>query len=476
MKGLCNAATGTCSCWIAYDLLPDCSETDNCVNGVDTADRYEDPFPCKNGGTCSDRPGEDFECACPPGYTGLTCEDEDDPCISDSSCGTNAECIATSPGVGSCRCRTGFQGDPGDGCVQIDECVENNPCLNGAECRDNDVPGEDPICDCLDGTSGSRCEQDDDECAEGNPCDGKGLCMDSRTNFYVPLDEVVCACNLGRGSTNDGDNCGRQVTYREGTASAASYYSYYISALLLIFILCLGACASGKYFKRGMDMSKGSIGAATSMLPTGGEKWVQRALQASVDAALDVVGMDDEDNPSRGSLPQTQRQQQPSYAPQAPERPSASRQGGAPAGSDDQGFRYAPDNSGAYGMAPSLGTSGQPAAVPSARAPSTAAGSASGSANGMTRIQPRRPTGIAMASGQSASLASARPSSVVAGGSMTRLQPKRPTGMASVSSFETETLQRPGRVRPRATTPQRRSAPPPIQSMHPAGRTGRDVV
>merc|ERR1711988_754532 len=180
------------------------------------------------------------------------------------------------------------------------------------------------------------------------------------------------------------------------------------------------------------------------MLPPGGERWVQQAMQSTVDAALDIVGMD-EDNASRGSLPQTQWQQQPSYAPQVAGRPSGSRsgeppgwrQGGAPAGTNDQGVRYALDNPGAYGVTPSLGGSGQPAAVPSARAPSTAGRSASGSVNGATRVHPRRPSGMTMASGQSASLSSARPSSVVAGGSMTQLQPKRPTGKASASSFET---------------------------------------
>lgn len=414
-------------------MLPDCSETDNCINGVDT--EYIDPYPCKNDGACSDVPGENFLCACSAGWTGRTCEDVDDPCTSDSSCGTNAECVVTHPGVSGCRCRDGFQGDPGDECVQIDECLENNPCLNGAECRDNDVPGQDPTCDCLDGTSGLRCEEDVDECAE-NPCDN-GLCMDSRTNFYVPLDEVVCACNLGRGSTNGGDNCDRSITYRQGTASAASYYTYYVALLLLIIILCVGACASGKYFKRGMDVSKGSIGAATSLMPTGSQRWVQKALQASIDTALDIVAMDDSDS-ARGS--QTQKQwQQPSYAPQAADRPAPVRRGAqdyaatsaqqlarAPAG-NDEGFQYG--SAGAYGV-------GAPA-----RPSSTAGGSVHGSAAGLGRVAPRRPT-----------------------------------GMGSVSSFEKETMQRPGRVRPRPITPPRRSVPPSVQSIQSAGRAGRDVV
>ena len=109
-RGACDAAIGTCSCRITHDLLPDCSETDNCINGVDT--EYIDPYPCKNDGACSDVPGENFLCACSAGWTGRTCEDVDDPCTSDSSCGTNAECVVTHPGVSGCRCRDGFQGDP----------------------------------------------------------------------------------------------------------------------------------------------------------------------------------------------------------------------------------------------------------------------------------------------------------------------------------------------------------------------------
>lgn len=298
--------------------------------------------------------------------------------------------------------------------------------------------------------------------------------MDSHTNFYVPLTEVVCACNLGLVSTNGGDNCDRSVTYRQGTASSASYYTYYVIVLLLVIILCLGACASGKVFRRSMDTSKGIGGAVTKMLPTGGERWVQEALQSTA-KALDV-GMG-EDRYAAQNRPVQEQQRQPKQyprdAPQAVEyqsdtHPNAQQHAAPPAG----------------GMPSGREVPGQQAPVSSARGPSTAGDSVAGSTSGMGRVRPRQPAALAATSSQRSSIPLASDPSMVAGNSLAgivtksatgfaRVQPRQATGMSAATSFETETLPRAGRrVRPRATIP--RGAPPSLRSIQSVGRTGTE--
>merc|ERR550537_296537 len=110
-----------------------------------------------------------------------------------------------------------------------------------------------------------------------------------------------------------------------------------------------------------MDMSKGSVGAAVNLMPTGSQRWVQQALQASIDTTLDVVGMEDDRGAARDSQAQKERpqqqqqqqQQQLAYAPQAAARPGARI---TPPG-NGRSTGYAPQLAGSYGEMPARDSS-----------------------------------------------------------------------------------------------------------------------
>jgi hypothetical protein len=99
--------------------------------------------PCSNGGVCSEV-GEGFECACPIGFGGLTCELElGDPC-DPNPCLNGSTCSAGDAGY-ACECADGFGGD---NCETFEggPC-DPNPCLNGGACSST-ADGA-TICGCL---------------------------------------------------------------------------------------------------------------------------------------------------------------------------------------------------------------------------------------------------------------------------------------------------------------------------------------
>ena len=82
---------------------------------------------------------------------------------------------------------------PGSNCeVEIDECAEQ-PCLNGASCRDQ-VGAY--ACDCVPGFDGLDCEVDVDECASA-PCLNEGACVDlvNRYSWRATLSLSLSPCS-----------------------------------------------------------------------------------------------------------------------------------------------------------------------------------------------------------------------------------------------------------------------------------------
>jgi hypothetical protein len=99
-----GAPTGTCSAELCN------GEDDDCDSIVDEGCPQVDDcaaMPCKNGGICTD--GEDtFTCACQPGYSGATCEEDVDDCAP-NPCQNGGTCSDAVNGY-SCTCHNGFSG------------------------------------------------------------------------------------------------------------------------------------------------------------------------------------------------------------------------------------------------------------------------------------------------------------------------------------------------------------------------------
>ncbi|XP_065165805.1 delta and Notch-like epidermal growth factor-related receptor isoform X2 [Atheta coriaria] len=180
-KGLCYSNVSMegyeCQCCPGF-VGPHCEEQDACY-----------PSPCRNNGICVDitqgHEGATFQCLCPYGYTGKTCEEETDPCTS-MPCQNGANCTSTAGNATAfrCECPRGFAGAH---CQHnLNEC-ESSPCVHGI-C----VAQEDGYkCFCQPGYTGSLCEYEYNEC-ESSPCINGGTCTD-RVGGY--------SCSCGRGFT-----------------------------------------------------------------------------------------------------------------------------------------------------------------------------------------------------------------------------------------------------------------------------------
>ncbi|KAJ0051028.1 hypothetical protein NL108_012277 [Boleophthalmus pectinirostris] len=106
---------------------------------------------CENGATCVDGVGN-YTCLCPPNYTGLLCEEEEDVCAPGRNpCLHQSTCISAPSGP-RCVCAPGWVGP--DCGSDYDECL-NHRCQNGAQCVDK-LDGY--SCLCPKGFSGDLCE------------------------------------------------------------------------------------------------------------------------------------------------------------------------------------------------------------------------------------------------------------------------------------------------------------------------------
>lgn len=136
--------------------------------------------PCENGGTCIND-GTAYVCLCAPGFSGSTCQTQDDACAA-KPCFNGGTCAAQVNGF-TCTCRAGFSGVQCE--TNVDDCA-SLPCQNGGTCVD-DVGGF--RCACRTGFTGTRCETNVDDCTP-NRCFNGGTCTDQVGAFS-------CACRAG---------------------------------------------------------------------------------------------------------------------------------------------------------------------------------------------------------------------------------------------------------------------------------------
>ncbi|CAH4035210.1 unnamed protein product [Pieris brassicae] len=140
-----------------------------------------------NHGVCVNIPGS-YQCYCKPGYTGDSCEQDIDECLS-TPCKNGGSCQNLENNY-ECTCVEGFEGK--DCSININECA-TNPCAAGATCVDGIASYS---CLCPEGLTGARCQIDIDDC-ESEPCLHGGYCADGVNSF-------TCDCT---GTGYNGPTC-----------------------------------------------------------------------------------------------------------------------------------------------------------------------------------------------------------------------------------------------------------------------------
>uniref|UniRef100_A0A672FZI6 Delta-like protein n=1 Tax=Salarias fasciatus TaxID=181472 RepID=A0A672FZI6_SALFA len=135
--------------------------------------------PCKNGGTCMNTEPDEYNCACPDGYSGKNCEIAEHACVS-NPCANGGTCHEVPAGF-ECHCPAGWSGPT---CAQ-DECA-SSPCAQGGTCIDMENGFE---CLCPPQWTGKTCQIDVNECA-GKPCLNAYSCKNLIGGYH-------CACFRG---------------------------------------------------------------------------------------------------------------------------------------------------------------------------------------------------------------------------------------------------------------------------------------
>uniref|UniRef100_H2UBB8 Delta-like protein n=1 Tax=Takifugu rubripes TaxID=31033 RepID=H2UBB8_TAKRU len=205
LHGSC-AVPGECTCSYGWDgqFCDECKLFPGCVHGtcvqpwqcrcernwggllcdkdLNHCGRHQ---PCVNGGTCMNTEPDEYECACPPGYSGKNYEHA---CAS-SPCAHGGTCHEV-PGAFECRCPPGWEGPTcttsesslspqsptGDVDEYVNECAAR-PCVNARSCK-NLIGGY--HCDCFQGWAGQNCDLSvkgcHGQCQNGGTCQGR-LCL-----------------------------------------------------------------------------------------------------------------------------------------------------------------------------------------------------------------------------------------------------------------------------------------------------------
>lgn len=156
------------------------------------------PNPCYHYGTvrCEDKKGE-FRCHCFTGWSGATCQNDVDECISGNG-GCEHVCNNTM-GSYKCSCEDGYRLSGHHSCLDVDECVETPDVCGSAHCS-NLIGGLECLCDegfIYDNIS--RSCVDVDEC-ETHVCEEE--CVNTPGSF-----RCFCDGRLGKRLSSDMRSC-----------------------------------------------------------------------------------------------------------------------------------------------------------------------------------------------------------------------------------------------------------------------------
>ena len=155
---------------------------------------------CQNAGVCSD-PSEQFDCTCPPGFTGSLCEINIDECETltvENMC-KNGVCKDGQNNY-TCTCESGWVGWLCD--QDLDEC-ETSPCQHEGVCTQTAQPG-DYYCTCPEKYKGKDCQELKVKTCNETPCENGGTCIPENGDK-----KYRCDCPQGY----EGDNCDRQTDW-----------------------------------------------------------------------------------------------------------------------------------------------------------------------------------------------------------------------------------------------------------------------
>ncbi|CAL1288397.1 unnamed protein product [Larinioides sclopetarius] len=181
----CNKVT--CEPGVCISLQSEPWYECDCPQGFyGTSCEYFDPCsrnPCNNNGKCLNTTHNEYVCICAEDYSGPNCGSYN-PCLRRRNpCENGATCEMTTNNIYVCICAEGFYGRK---CKYRDLCI-SNPCLNGGTC--SSINETDFMCTCPVGFVGTLCETDTDECAS-SPCLYSSTCLNQKGNFS-------CICPVG---------------------------------------------------------------------------------------------------------------------------------------------------------------------------------------------------------------------------------------------------------------------------------------
>ncbi|KAI2651913.1 Protein jagged-2 [Labeo rohita] len=134
------------------------------------------PYPGCLHGTCV----VPWQCTCEKNWGGLLCDKDLNYCGTHHPCANGGTCMNSEPDEYNCACPEGYSGK---NCEIAEHACVSNPCANGGTCHEVPTGFE---CQCPPGWEGPTCAKDMDECAS-SPCAQGGTCIDLENGF-----ECVC--------------------------------------------------------------------------------------------------------------------------------------------------------------------------------------------------------------------------------------------------------------------------------------------